>query len=170
MPNWVSNRISIHGQTEQLQEVYAEWCKPRPDGVGFSFQNLIPRPETEEGNWYNWNINNWGTKWDACHGYDEWATDYLALAFDTAWSPPEPIFEAMADVCRKHGFGLTISFEEEQGWGGEWELEEDGTWNMTEWDIPESHEDYTSRDKMCPCELWPEDEWFHDCPKKEVAV
>lgn len=39
--------------------------------------------------WYDWCINNWGTKWDAfeCEGSPE----EEELRFTTAWSPPEKV-------------------------------------------------------------------------------
>lgn len=40
--------------------------------------------------WYNWRVNNWGTKWNAC--YSKWVNDYT-LIFDTAWAPPIPIIK-----------------------------------------------------------------------------
>ena len=42
--------------------------------------------------WYEWSIENWGTKWDACEvGYDIYK-ETITLWFDTAWSTPLPIF------------------------------------------------------------------------------
>lgn len=38
--------------------------------------------------WFNWRVENWGTKWNACHS--KWVNDYT-LIFDTAWAPPIPI-------------------------------------------------------------------------------
>ncbi len=49
--------------------------------------------------WYEWNIRNWGTKWNAC-GYDD-EYDYSKdeeIVFDTAWSPPHQILEKMASL------------------------------------------------------------------------
>ena len=47
--------------------------------------------------WYEWNIANWGTKWDAgdvtMKRVDE---ETLTATFQTAWSPPVPIFERLA--------------------------------------------------------------------------
>lgn len=39
-------------------------------------------------NWYNWRVENWGTKWDCSDSYigvddDEW----FIVSYDTAWSP-----------------------------------------------------------------------------------
>lgn len=61
--------------------------------------------------WYPWNVTNWGTKWDATNSrvrYEEaGALNQLAeaagpvpeveavLLFETAWSPPTPVLEAM---------------------------------------------------------------------------
>lgn len=42
-------------------------------------------------NWYDWCVNNWGTKWDAtCDNLDDVNPDegYICINFDTAWSPP----------------------------------------------------------------------------------
>lgn len=49
--------------------------------------------------WYEWCINNWGTKWGA-YGYDE-DTDYSQnenLWFQTAWSAPHPVIEKLAEM------------------------------------------------------------------------
>jgi hypothetical protein len=36
-------------------------------------------------NWYDWNLQNWGTKWD-CYSHNE--VDEGEIHFDTAWSTP----------------------------------------------------------------------------------
>ena len=43
-------------------------------------------------NWYDWNNENWGTKWNAC---DTIVTEpdekgWCIVSFDTAWAQPEP--------------------------------------------------------------------------------
>ena len=51
----------------------------------------MPIPKRQEENWYEWNIKNWGTKWDLIpeeiekHKINERTYKYY---FDTAWSPP----------------------------------------------------------------------------------
>ena len=50
--------------------------------------------------WYEWCWDNWGTKWDAIDSYGsyiEGAKD-IEMSFDTAWSPPLPIFEKLAKM------------------------------------------------------------------------
>ena len=41
-------------------------------------------------NWYDWAINNWGTKWNASNFIS--LDDDKALTFETAWDPAIPVF------------------------------------------------------------------------------
>lgn len=77
-------------------------------------------------NWYDWNVRNWGTKWDVAVGdedkYPETSlvdesTKSLGYSFNTAWSPP---VEAITKLSKQYpDVGFTLSYEEETGWGGE---------------------------------------------------
>jgi hypothetical protein len=93
MPNWCSNEVIISGDKEEIKKLKDKAFKKNKDGAEiFQFNNLIPRPKKEEKNWYNWNINNWGTKWDVeatSHYEDETS---LEMEFDTAWGPPAGVF------------------------------------------------------------------------------
>lgn len=44
--------------------------------------------------WYEWCCRNWGTKWNACE--PDWSLDDGILVFQTAWSAPFPVIEALA--------------------------------------------------------------------------
>jgi hypothetical protein len=47
--------------------------------------------------WYEWNCSNWGTKWNAGEvNMKRVDKNTLTASFDTAWSPPEPIFYRLA--------------------------------------------------------------------------
>jgi len=46
--------------------------------------------------WYDWSINNWGTKWDASTNDTDYDDNWLNISFDTAWSPPEPWIQAVS--------------------------------------------------------------------------
>lgn len=63
--------------------------------------------ETGYTNWYDWQYENWNTKWGACDCYELEEKDIKCLkedkkpytinfAFNTAWGFAEPIFHAMA--------------------------------------------------------------------------
>ena len=83
--------------------------------------------------WYDWNVRNWGTKWDvAVHNDDKYPDtvlhehksegedQWLVYGFQTAWSPPVPAMEKLSALVPN--CVLTLSFEEETGWGGEIEF------------------------------------------------
>lgn len=53
--------------------------------------------------WYDWCREYWGTKWNACEVY----IDDNLVSFQTAWSVPDPIFEAFAYLCDEHN----VTFE-----------------------------------------------------------
>lgn len=80
-------------------------------------------------NWYDWNVNNWGTKWDVAVSNNEEYPETelmeesdtsLAYRFNTAWSPPLP---AIATISQQYpNLEFNLSYEEETGWGGEIEF------------------------------------------------
>ena len=83
--------------------------------------------------WYDWNVRNWGTKWDVAVSWDDEYPDtelleheskdedqWLVYKFNTAWSPPVPAMEKLSALVPN--CVLTLEFEEETGWGGEYEF------------------------------------------------
>lgn len=54
--------------------------------------------ECGHASWYSWSLANWGTKWNA-YSYEviDEHEGRFEFRFDTAWSPPEPVFAALAD-------------------------------------------------------------------------
>lgn len=157
MPNWCHNTLTVTGEAELLQrfvaaarptdavieENYRTWKsytgeqKPtleeyRKQVIGMqplSFESFKPMPASESENWYEWNIANWGTKWDASFGQpfialgDEGmdpeksaeahgVTDTPTVAvykFDTAWTPPIPVLQAMSDQHTELEFVLRFA-------------------------------------------------------------
>jgi hypothetical protein len=190
MPNWVFNSISVQGNTEEVTAFLEHAKKPSPFTPGedreFNFHSFVTPPEDKveqyntiagyrdgvyqgdpEFNWYKWNNENWDTKWNACEVVvDRGIGLYSLIQFNTAWSPPTPVFKAMAEMFPSITFD--VEYEEEQGWGGSIKFVNGEAVDIFEWDIPESHEDYTSRGRDCVCS-WDEDKesWFSDCPKPE---
>lgn len=47
--------------------------------------------------WYDWNIANWGTKWDAWSPSVETTDNEIMIEFQTAWSTPKPVFLKLAE-------------------------------------------------------------------------
>jgi hypothetical protein len=86
-----------------------------------------------DNSWYNWNVRNWGTKWDvAVKADDKYPDTYIEgptengenlvvyYNFNTAWSPPMPAIAKLSEQYPSLLF--TLSYEEETGWGGECEF------------------------------------------------
>ena len=85
----------------------------------FSFEKIVPPPKYkkvaiegkeplnykyvlengEEFDWYNWNIDNWGTKWDRCdlEIIDNYKNS-ICMRFETAWGPPEWIHDKVREI------------------------------------------------------------------------
>jgi len=98
--------------------------------------NTLPIAEAlmfKGNHWYDWNVRNWGTKWDvAVSEAEEYPDTYIEgptqngensvvyYNFNTAWSPPMPAMEKLS--AQYPSLLFTLSFEEETGWGGECEF------------------------------------------------
>lgn len=74
-------------------------------------------------NWYDWCINNWGTKWDACHAAIErvpyvlagpQSKDRVEISFDTAWAAPERVIHALVRKYPNLNFVHSYSYESEE--------------------------------------------------------
>lgn len=183
MPNWVSNTLAISGEPAQIDALLAQVSKPHPtkaqklvDGQfvivdvisesPFSFWNIVSPDDVDwyfkNSNWYDWNVDNWGTKWDAVQPTVERdSEDRVHIRFDTAWGQPVEAIESLAKQYPSLKFSL--EYEEEQGWGGEIVWKNGVGTQVDDYDIPESHADYEERDRPCWCEHSGEPE-FDDCP------
>ena len=101
MPNHIQNRVTFDCSEEKLNEILAAICSVDEEtGQNrVDFNKIIPMPDhifkgllgTEEkkiygkNNWYDWSIENWGTKWN---GYDSEVCGNNQFKFCTAWSAP----------------------------------------------------------------------------------
>jgi hypothetical protein len=175
----------IKPDDEILPVYFGHEKSEKPEGYeGWDFAEKMAHDLKFTGNnAYDWNVRNWGTKWDAYdQTFDGVTTDEAigkasaTYSFNTAWSIPVPVFEAL---CEQHP-ELSFSFEseEEQGWGATYESSavddpEDGEPTsalllISEWDIPESHAELVARGRECHCEYDDdEDSWYDDCPREE---
>ena len=119
MPNWVTNYLKIRkGDPQQV------WDTIRGDEDAFDYNRLIPQPsdlyqepvnfemiEANPHNWYTWNNQNWGVKWNAIDVRQE--GDHIT--WDSPWAPPTPVMVKLFQMFPEHEF--RYRWEEEQGFG-----------------------------------------------------
>lgn len=110
MPNWCENKITILGPEDKLRAIWDQVQK----GQGL-LQALVPPPENmfrgnlgpeemkmcEEQdipNWYDWQCENWGTKWDVDLEHLSLSEDGTQISgwFDSAWSPPTAAYKTFS--------------------------------------------------------------------------
>ena len=149
MPNWCLNKLTIsHEDRSKVMEFVCAYKE------GKACEHYLPRPADKD--WYEWNIANWGTKWDIgsdngeVHGLNPTIVDNEAtMSFDSAWSPPIGLYE------RLHNLGFSVEatyFEPGMGFCGIWH---DGDDLYTEY----------SDKGMIPVRIWEDynlEEFFSD--------
>lgn len=143
MPNWCENDLVMYGPAEVVEAIYN---KSLIEGNGFDMlEAFLPTPEellgnsaetdgvltTSDNGWYNWRLDNWGTKWqmkgkaipvERVYTLDEEDGNrtsmlMIQMNFDTAWSPPEPGIESIAKMFPDVHFFITYK-EEGMGYQG----------------------------------------------------
>jgi len=102
MPNWCENSLNVSGDKESLDL----FIKAISGDDEIDFTKLVPRPTEEEDNWYNWNCDNWGTKWAPS---DIYVDDIASFSFLSAWGPPIELFTAIAKLFPTLDFSLAYS-------------------------------------------------------------
>lgn len=196
MPNWVYNSIQVNGLKDDI-EAFVNHLNTRPEflddenwehqkNLSFhSFISLDPEYREEyygthgwkdgeqvgqtENNWYNWNNANWNTKWDAGQADVNYDGVSVSITFETAWSPPYPVYLAMAEKFPALSF--EVRWDEEQGFGEELLFANNTVTQIRAWDIPNSHQEHELQDKECIC-AWDSDEesWYEDCPRETMKT
>lgn len=148
MPNWCNNDITLKhkdpAMIDRAQKALADGRLlqeffPCPQDLidtvaGFPGEDLREAHEAQvkrnlenhgHANWYDWNVANWGTKWDV--GGDDGLTqrldpNTLQASFDSAWAPPVNAYEKLAAL----GFEIKAYYNEPgMAFCGVWEGNED---------------------------------------------
>ena len=95
-------------------------------------------------NWYDWNLANWGTKWDVCNPSVQTTDNEITLKFETAWSTPEPIFKKLAEQYPD----LMIDIDY---------ADEDLGYNCGNYSQVDGEGGYKNGDYEFACSMWDED-------------
>lgn len=146
MPNWCSNVVELAHEDPAMiaraQKAFNEDCLleefiPVPESLKITAGRVgddtdpkqIDLEEQQKSNidqygykdWYDFCVNEWGTKWDLCSegcpatlGED----GRLTMSFDSAWSPPLGAYEKLCDM----GFSVrAYYYEGGMNFAGIWE-------------------------------------------------
>lgn len=131
MPNWTFNTLIVRGSDTDLKAFREKYF----DGKDFDFDKIRPQPKTKEEcpkeyicdakkehiqacegrewfNWYKWNRDNWGTKWNACetYVYDK-VKGELTITFSTAWCAPEALMRKLRDTNPQLKMKYEVEYE-----------------------------------------------------------
>lgn len=153
MPNWCNNNIIIKGPKNKLKDLesaaregtFCNHLSPMPKVLEDTEANGSKRPKirklTGANDWYDWRVDNWGTKWDI-DAYDgsiktsqellgkDNGNAELSFGFDSAWAPP---LNAIADYLEKNEDVSMKLWYYEPGcdFGGVWEDFNDDCWELS---------------------------------------
>ena len=126
MPNYCNNNIVITGPNSVIDKIekiangdkgdLLQYFYPMPKALQDTTAPLQKDATKEEkakakenlkkygyDNWYDWRVENWGTKWDIMEFYNinrkEIGEDEseISLGFDTAWAPALGAYERFID-------------------------------------------------------------------------
>jgi hypothetical protein len=90
MPNWCSNSFSVEGDKETIDR-FEDFLNENDGKDWFDFFAPIPVGLVED-DLYEWNISNWGCKWN-CDAQD-WIRkeNKISFWFDSPWGPPTELY------------------------------------------------------------------------------
>ena len=137
MPNWCNNVVEIGhedpAKLKALVEAYNEgkFCsfaipvpaslsivagrvgeEGSPEQIELEAQEKSNLEKHGYANWYDFCVNEWGTKWDVGGDGDrielEEGQDNTTLDFDSAWAPPLGVYQALME----QGFSVRAYFYE----------------------------------------------------------
>lgn len=122
MPNWCNNSVTItHEDPAKMSALveamnankFCNFARPVPadlsdtisGGFGDSEKQAALEAQTARniethgyGNWYDFCVNEWGTKWEVdTKGSMDFDGQTVTASFDSAWSPPTKVYDALVD-------------------------------------------------------------------------
>ena len=110
MPNWCQNRLTVTPDVDARDDMYKLIGFIEGDESEFDFNKVIPYPEKYakmdaekdssgfNAGGYDWCIDNWGTKWNACYAEVTQNENSVEIHFDTAWSPSISITHRLSEL------------------------------------------------------------------------
>lgn len=174
MPNWCCNTVEIEGPKRAI-DTFEKHLEDTAGKEWFSYFIQIPEELKEDG-WYQWNVDNYGVKWN-CDASDWQRIDdkSISISFDSPWAPPIVLYENIESIELENEWG-TIDYykvnakylEEGMSFMGRYIDSDDEYYEYSDLEsldeIPEELVEYWGvRDRMLDEmeeeDLWEEDLW-----------
>jgi hypothetical protein len=116
MPNWCYNYITITGPTDSIRKIYSRLKSAEDLSNGVFFETIGAPSLKSKVDWYEHNLEHYGTKWDVTIEESNYELQtlrdkslILRFSFDTAWSPPLQWYHTLSDI---YNVLVNITFSE----------------------------------------------------------
>ena len=94
--NGVNKRKNTNFITlEEVASCDDEWDAHRAKEIA---KNIKAFEETGYHDWYSWNLNNWGVKWDAVRPTAKYDLLTITFSFDSPWGCPEQFVRELSKL------------------------------------------------------------------------
>jgi hypothetical protein len=143
MPNWCNNSVTItHEDPAKMSALveamnenkFCNFAIPVPTALSETIsgsygdgekQAALERQTLDNiqlhgyGNWYDFCVNRWGTKWEVdTKGSVDFDGQTVEVSFESAWSPPCGVYEALVE----QGYDVVAYYYEPgMGYLGKWD-------------------------------------------------
>lgn len=188
MPNWCGNTLTLtHEDPEMIRRAKTAFANgnflsefvPIPAGLK---DTVSPNRDAEQANalreqygytdWYDFCVNEWGTKWDVgdSQGIQTFDDNELVVYFDSAWAPPCSAYDKLMDL----GFTVYATYYEPgSAFAGIYDEMGDNCYNLSDMDSnqaraelpPELDDAFGISESMAEYEAENEDEvttWYKE--------
>ena len=190
MPNWCNNYLELEHEDpamiERAQKAFAEgklleeFC-PVPASLHIVAGRLGDGDEQKKleedtaenirvhgyGNWYDYCVNEWGTKWDVGGDGDQATVESpnsIKMNFDSAWAPPVAAMEKFMDL----GFKVKLVYwESGMGFCGLFDENGDDYYELSDMTADEIAETINPEIDECMCITESIREWEEDNREEE---
>jgi hypothetical protein len=124
-------QIKEYGGIEKVKQVLKEKDYPIGEAPCLTEEQIV---EFGMVNWYDWNKENWGTKWGAYYCEYDWSARHggagrAQVAFCTAWNVPEELLRMIRNIALKQGYEIECEFCGETDYPGVYSSGQFMYWN-----------------------------------------
>jgi len=108
--NGVNKRKNTNFITlEEVASCDDEWDSHRAKEIA---KNIKAFEETGYHDWYSWNLNKWGVKWDAVRPTAKYDLLTITFSFDSPWGCPEQFVRELSKLYPNANFEMVSGFIE----------------------------------------------------------